>query len=391
MNQQLLIAGGGIGGLAAALAAARAGWESSVFEQATAFGEVGAGLQIGPNAARILREWDLLQGDFAQQVARPRSLRIHDALSGRELASMRLDDFERRYGAPYLTAHRADLHAALLDAAQAAGARLHPGAQVLSADNWEGQVHVDLEGGFSAEGDALIGADGLWSRVRRHVVGPAEPRFTGHVAYRGLALQASLPEPARTNDVCAWLGPRLHLVAYPVRAGEWLNVFCAVDGQAPGDAASWEHPGAQDDLLRAMGPASSAVRGIVEAIPQWRLWALHARRPLKSPAGMARGRIALLGDAAHPMLPYLAQGAGMALEDARALQRELSAELLDGDVQGALRRYAQSRWARCARVQARSQRNAGIFHAGGFVRFGRNLSLRLFGERLLDVPWLYAD
>ena len=387
MIAELLIAGGGIGGLAAALAARRAGWEARLFEQAEAFSEVGAGIQLGPNTTRILREWALLPGELDALVARPTHLCVRDALDGRELGRLRFDAFEGRYGAPYVTVHRADLQQALLHAAQAAGARLCTGRRVEQVSECAEGVRID--GGV--EGDALVVADGVWSRLRQRVAGDVPPRFTGHVAYRALARQADLPPALRASDVKVWLGPKLHLVRYPVRGGEWLNVVCLVEGRLQGDPREWDQAAALADLQAAMGPVCASARELVEAIAQWRLWALNGRAPVRSADEMARGRIGLLGDAAHPMLPYLAQGAGMALEDARELERVLA--VADGrvvDVGTALRRYALSRWQRCARVQARSLRNATIFHASGPLRVARNAAIRLRGEKLLDVPWLYG-
>ncbi|MES2940200.1 MAG: FAD-dependent monooxygenase [Pseudomonadota bacterium] len=388
MTQALLIAGGGIGGLAAALAARRAGWQARLFEQAEAFSEVGAGIQLGPNATRILREWELLDGKLDARVARPGFLSVREASDGGELGRLRLQDFAQRYGAPYFTVHRADLQQALRQAAQDAGAVLVPGRRIESVQASDDAVHVD--GGV--EGDALVVADGVFGRLRQQVIGGDAPHFTGHVAYRALVRQDALPQALRSGDVTVWLGPRLHLVRYPVRGGEFLNVVCLVEGRLQGDPRSWDQDAALADLQAAMGPACTEVRDLVAAIAQWRLWALHGRAPVSSAGQMAHGRIALLGDAAHPMLPYLAQGAGMALEDARELQRVLA--VADGrtlDVPTALRRYALSRWQRVARVQARSQRNATIFHARGLLRLARNASIRLLGERVLDVPWLYQS
>jgi salicylate hydroxylase len=386
VSQALLVAGGGIGGLAAALAARRAGWEARLFEQAEAFCETGAGIQLGPNATRILREWALLDGTLDACVARPACLSVREAADGRELGRLRLDGFAQRYGAPYVTAHRADLQQALHRAAQDAGAVLVTGRRIESVQE-DGDV-VRVDGGV--EGDALVIADGVFGRLRQQVIGGEPPRFTGHVAYRALVRQDALPQALRSGDVTVWLGPRLHLVRYPVRGGDDLNVVCFVEGRLQGDPRSWDQDAALADLQAAMGPACTEVRELVAAIAQWRLWAMHDRAPVSSSEQMVRGRIALLGDAAHPMLPYLAQGAGMALEDARELQRVL--KVADGrtlDVPTALRRYALGRWQRCAAVQARSQRNATIFHARGLLRLGRNASIRLLGERVLDVPWLY--
>jgi salicylate hydroxylase len=384
MTQQLLIAGGGIGGLAAAIAARRAGWEVRLFEQSPVFSEAGAGIQLGPNATAILREWGLLDGPLAANPARPQHLRVRDATSGAELACLRLGDaIASRYGAPYLTFHRADLHAALLRAAGEGGARVQAGQRIQEVRCDEEAVRVAVAGLDAIEGDAMVGADGIWSRIRASVVPPgAAPAATGHLAWRSLARQADLPEHMRSQDVTAWLGPRMHLVTYPVRGGEWLNLVCVVQGRLQGDAQDWDHTGDAPALEAAVGGAGSQVRDRLSAMTGWRLWVLHDRAPLRGAHEMAAGRVALLGDAAHPMRPYLAQGAGMALEDARELQRVLA--LADGRTIDAL-----SRWQRCARVQRRSRRNGMIFHAGGPLRWGRDAAMRLLGERLLDLPWLY--
>jgi salicylate hydroxylase len=214
---------------------------------------------------------------------------------------------------------------------------------------------------------------------------------TGHLAYRALVPQHALPKALRTRHVTAWLGPRLHVVQYPVRRGELQNLVVIVQGPAPNDLENWDHAANGADLETALKGTCTAlqqvVRGVVQAGGGWRLWPLCDRPPVRGPNEMAQGVVALLGDAAHPMRPYLAQGAGMAIEDAAELQRALA--MHDLDVPLRLRRYALNRWQRNARVQARSTRNGRIFHATGPVRWARDASLRLLGERLLDVPWLY--
>jgi salicylate hydroxylase len=179
-------------------------------------------------------------------------------------------------------------------------------------------------------------------------------------------------------------------VCYPVRGGDYMNVVAIVESQHRGPPPQdWNQIGTAADLLHATGPVAAPLRTLIDALPGWRLWALHDRDPVRSARELARGRMALLGDAAHPMLPYLAQGASMAIEDAA----ELAAQLQRGDartVPAALQRYAENRWKRCAQVQARARRNAFIFHAGGLMQWGRDISLRLLGERLLDQPWLYG-
>ena len=391
MSRELLVAGGGIGGLAAALAARRAGWEARVFEQAAAFSEVGAGIQLGPNATRILLEWELLQGELARQVVAPARLQARDGVDGSELGALELGpSILQRYGAPYLTVHRADLQAALLASTRAAGVRLHTGSR-LGAVEEQGEVVTARTGAARlVEAEALVAADGVWSSLRVDVAGDAPTRPTGQLAYRGLVRQEDLPAALRSNEVTVWLAPRMHLVTYPVRGGEWLNAVCVVEGTQPGDPRDWDYAATQAQLASALGAVCGAVRERIASIPDWSFWVLHARAPVASADEMARGRVALLGDAAHPMRPYLAQGAGMAIEDARELQRVLA--VADGrivDVPTAFRRYALNRWQRVAQVQERSIRNGTIFHATGPLRMARNAAMRMMGQRLLDQPWLY--
>lgn len=391
MTRQVLIAGAGMAGTAAAIAAARSGWEPRLFEQASAFFEAGAGIQLGPNATRLLQAWGL--GAALDDVASfPDALRVMDAADGRQLARGELGAACRsRYGAPYTTLHRADLHALLLTGAAAAGAEVRLSTVIEEVRETEEAV-VLRSGGLEMEGDALLGADGLWSRVRSAVAADPPPRGTGHLAFRTLLGAVGLPTSAYANQVTVWLAPRLHAVAYPVRQGSALNLVVIVEGEAgePPVQQGWDHLAVGADLPRRLGAPCAALRDLVAAAPSWRLWALHDRPAVASADEMAKGRVALLGDAAHPMRPYFAQGAAMALEDAQALGSAL-ALVQDKvvDVPTALRRYALSRWQRCAQVQQRSVRNGQVFHASGPLRWGRNLALRLAGRRLLDQPWLY--
>lgn len=392
MNKQVLIAGAGMGGLSAAIASARAGWQPRVFEQAGGFTEVGAGIQLGPNATRVLQAWDLGPA-LARVAAFPSRLSVRSAASGAILAQMQLGDaVAGRYGAPYATVHRADLHGLLLEGARSAGAELMVDARIESVSDSAGAVLAAFSGSapHEIEGDALVGADGLWSRVREQLWADGPPAPTGHLAFRTLIAQQELPAGLRSGEVSVWLGPRLHVVAYPVASGQWLNVVAVVQGTAPGDSEDWDHAAAGADLQPALGATCPPLQDLVRAAPAWRLWVLHERPPLRGPQAMSHGRVALLGDAAHPMRPYLAQGAGMAIEDAQELGRCLAmAKERIADPATALRRYALNRWERCARVQRQAQRNGRIFHATGPVQWGRDLSLRLLGERLLDQPWLY--
>jgi salicylate hydroxylase len=393
MTRQALIVGGGIGGLAAATAAVRAGWEARLFERADRFSEAGAGIQLGPNATRILFGWGLRE-ELENIAAFPERLRVRSALDGRALGMLELGDpFARRYGAPYATVHRADLQQLLLDTARARGVELRLASPVRDATVQGEAVLLDGPGGKQIEGDALVGADGLWSAVRGSVATDGPPRDTGHVAYRALAAQRDLPARVRGFDVRVWLGPRLHVVAYPVRGGERLNVVVLVEGSASGsNLRDWDQAATFSALQAAAGPLCPELQELLIAMPGWRLWALHDRDPVRGADDIARGPIALMGDAAHPMLPYFAQGAGMAIEDAKELERAFVA-VRDGvaDVPLALRRYALNRWQRVARVQALSRRNGWIFHARGPHRWARDMALRLRSPRGLDQPWLYQD
>ncbi|MEO5659087.1 MAG: FAD-dependent monooxygenase [Polaromonas sp.] len=401
MTRQVLIAGGGIGGLAAALAASRAGWQVRLHECASLFSEFGAGVQLGPNVMKVLQGWGL-QAELARVAAFPHRLQVRDAVSGRELGVLPLGERAvQKYGAPYATLRRADLHGLLL---QAVEMRDQVAINLYSAvDSYadSGQaVTLQITEGPNARqqevaGAALIGADGLWSRVRQQLLNDAAPRITGHLAYRAMVRQADLPERLRSQQVTSWLGPRLHAVQYPVRGGEWLNVVVIVQGQVAGDLQDWNHHANAAELQKMMRAMSAALRELIDAVTEcggktaaaWRLWPLCDRPPMSSARQQAQGRVALLGDAAHPMRPYLAQGAGMAIEDAAELESVLAQGL---DVPTLLQRYASNRWQRNARVQARSVRNGQIFHAQGPLRWGRDASMKLLGEKLLDLPWLYG-
>ena len=392
MNLPVLVAGGGIGGLGAALALARQGQPVNLLEQAPHFHEVGAGLQLGPNAVRVLADWGLLPA-LQEAAAFPDALRVRDARSGRDLGRLRLGPAAvARHGQPYACVHRADLHA-LLQRAVAAEPLVswRLGAR---AESWQlreaGGVALRLASGDTLMAPALIGCDGLWSRVRESGFGAAPPLRTGHLAYRGLIAADALPAALRQPDIGVWLGPRLHVVHYPVRRGEAFNLVAIVHGNADGgDASSWSQAADATELQAALGPVCGALGDWLAAVPAWTRWVLHDRDPLLSSHGMARGPVALLGDAAHPMRPYLAQGAAMALEDAWTLGH-LAAGASAADWPERLAAYAQARWARNARVQRRSRRNGQIFHATGALRLGRDTAMAWLGERLLDNPWLYG-
>lgn len=398
MSLQLLIVGGGIGGLAAALALGRSGHRVDVLEQAARFEEFGAGIQLGPNVVRRLRALGVEEA-LKVVAARPTRLCIRSAPSGEELARMAFDAARvRRYGAPYFCVHRADLHALLLAALQAQGlsqVQLHTGARVSRIATRGGEaVCASADDTRAWEADGLVGADGVWGATRTRVIEhDTPPHRTGHTAWRALLPQGQLPQALRSDRIQVWLGAQLHVVAYPVRAGDFLNVVVLAEAATPEgagqDARSWDQAASLGILQQATQRSCAGLQALLEAVPAWRAWTLHDRAPLRGPAQMAQERIALLGDAAHPMLPYLAQGAGMAIEDAVSLA-EVLVDVGAAQLPVAFAQYAERRWARNSRVQARARRNARIFHATGALRLGRDLAMRLGGSRVLDVPWLYA-
>jgi salicylate hydroxylase len=297
---------------------------------------------------------------------------------------------QQRYGAPYATLHRADLLALLHTAVLQTSTHLQLDHALQHFSQGPLGVAVGCSTPEEVRGDALVGADGLWSPVRQWLLHDGPPRSTGHLAYRALVRQADLPHNLRSQHVTAWLGPEMHVVQYPVCGGDWLNVVAFVHGQLPSQHASlehWDHSTNAADLRANLASACAPLQDLLQAIAAWRLWVMCDRPPMAGAHQQAQGRVALLGDAAHPMRPYLAQGAGMAIEDAAALASVLQP---GADIPAALAGYARQRWQRNARVQARAIRNGRIFHAKGLVRWGRDRAMQLGGERLLDLPWLYG-
>ena len=389
MSLEIAIAGGGVGGLAAALALSRSGHQVELFEKAAIFNEVGAGIQLGPNATRLLQAWGLTNALRACSFS-PQRLQVKSAVSSQVLGELTLGSaMAARYGAPYVTLHRADLHGLLLQAVQQSAVVLHTDSAVPSFQQTAQTVSLQTNHGVQ-DTDVLIAADGLWSSTRGLLLNDGLPRRTGHLAYRALIQQAALPERLRSHNVTAWLGPNMHAVQYPVRSGDWLNVVVFIHGNVPSDFQNWNHSANAADLKEALQGSCAALQDLLQAVPDWRLWVMHDRPPMQGAHQMAQGRVELLGDAAHPMRPYLAQGAGMAIEDAAELGWVLAAAT-SANAPVALQHYAANRWQRNARVQARALRNGQIFHATGPTRWGRDATIKLMGERLLDMPWLYGQ
>jgi salicylate hydroxylase len=383
----VLVAGGGIGGMAAALTLARAGLRVTVLEQAPAPAEVGAGLQLGPNATRLLIRHGL-GAELAAAGFAPEAAAIRDGRTGRVLVRMALGRAaEDRWRAPYLQLHRADLLALLAGAAGAAGAEIRNGARV-SACREEGEtVAVDLATGVTLRGRALVGADGIASTVRAALHGPGRPRFTGEACWRATLPAAALPPGLVAPEATIWAGPDGHVVTYLLRGGSLVNLV-AVTALPGWEAEGWSEPGEPARLRAAFAGWHGDVTRLLDRVAGCTLWAFRAIAPLPF---WRSGRIALLGDACHPMLPYFAQGAAMAIEDAAVLARCLA----DHPVPAALARYETLRRGRATRVQHASARNGRLFHARGPARHLAFAPLAL-ATRLVPAAlprafdWLYG-
>ncbi|GMG84861.1 FAD-dependent monooxygenase [Paralimibaculum aggregatum] len=353
--RRALVAGGGIGGLAAALALARSGWSVALFEKAERFGEVGAGLQMSPNACKVLR-WLGLYDRIAEGAAQPGAATMRDGHTGAPIYRVLLGEAaEARWGAPYLHVHRADLHAALLDAAREAGVELHTGAPVASYGTRPEGARLKLEDGSIHTGAVLIAADGLRSPLRRVLNGPESAHFSGQIAWRGTIPAEWVPEGLVAPEATVWAGPGRHLVTYYLRGRSLVN-FVAVEERAERVEEDWSGAGEADRLRAGFAGWHDDVQTLLAAVERPFVWGLFERA---EQVRWCDGPVALLGDAAHAMLPFMAQGAAMALEDAAELVRALSEH---PRVPDALLAYEAARWDRVTRVQAQSRSNGMLFH-----------------------------
>lgn len=386
-QSRVLIVGGGIGGLTTAIALARNGMRATLLERSVFADETGAGIQLGPNATRILASLGVL--DAVETVAfKPDVLRLFDGVTGGALASVPLGSVaEQRYGAPYLTFHRADLHAALLAACQGIEAiDLRDGFDVTEVESLADGVTAIGADGSQVRGSSLVAADGIWSRLRDRIAPHASLRFSGATAWRALLPRDQVPAPFDAPNAGLWLGPRAHLVHYPVRGGKDLNIVAVVEGGSA--KQGWNLRAEPGGLLPAFHRWASPAKALLEGIESWRCWSLFRLKPLHR---WTNKRVALLGDAAHPVLPYLAQGAALAIEDAVALAASLKTR--GGDPASAFALYQSLRMRRAARVQAQAARFGRIYHLRGPAALARNFVLkRRRAETLLrGFDWLYGD
>ncbi|MFG1347347.1 FAD-dependent monooxygenase [Xanthobacter autotrophicus DSM 431] len=376
-----VIVGAGIGGLACAIALRRAGLTVQVVEQARKLKEVGAGLQLTPNATRILRDFGLL-ARLEQVAVAPRSLDVRDGRSGATITRAHYGPAVTRYGAPFLVVHRADLQNLLADAARAEGAILTLGSDLTAVEPSFGGVRAVVKQGENllAHGaDILVGADGVRSAVRAHLGVKDPPVFA-----RRLAFRATVPVPDRhPPDVRLYLGRDAHLVVYPVKGGQMLNLVAIVKQTEP--VARWSAPGDSAAVHAAFASWAPEVRKLLQSASHFLCWGLYDIDPLPR---WSSGRVALLGDAAHAMLPFLAQGAAQAIEDAACLARSIETQT---DAASALKAYETERRGRTARIQSEARRNGIVYHLSGPPRIARDLVLRSTGAGLLDrYGWIYG-
>lgn len=381
----ILVVGGGIGGLAAALALSRQGLSSHVLEKNDAFGEVGAGIQLGPNVFRMFERLGLTEA-IRRVAVFPEALVMNDALSGDTITRIPLGEaIEQRFGYPYGVIYRPDLHQALLAACESVPLiRLSLQQAVVSCREHENGVDAITASGESHPGSALIGADGLWSGVRQQLLGDIPPRVSGHIAYRAVLPAAEVPVRNQLNQVVLWAGPRTHLVHYPLHRGELFNLVAVFHSARYEEG--WDTYGDATELTAHFSGQHPGVLRMLEKIDEWRMWVLCDREPISD---WSKGRITLLGDAAHPMLQYLAQGACMAIEDAVCLADRIVRH--DSDFPAAFLDYQSSRYLRTARVQLTARFYGEVYHATDAVRDLRRIMLanRKTDQAYEGVAWLY--
>jgi salicylate hydroxylase len=392
-SRTIIIAGAGIGGLTAALALAQRGFRVVILEKAERLEEAGAGLQLSPNASRALIDLGL-EPRLKSIAVTPDAISIMSAQSGGEIARLPLGDAATfRAGAPYWIVHRADLQSALLaQVRDSSEIELRLGCQFEDAAIHAKGIAVGQRRGMSRQQEtalALIGADGVWSQLRHQLFPQTQPKFSGLIAWRGTIDARQLPRELAPRRVQLWMGPNAHLVAYPISGGRRINMVAVVPGtwSRPG----WSEPGDPNDIKdRFSSRWPSASRMMIRAVDEWRRWALFT---IRDGGVWNSGPMALLGDAAHAMLPFAAQGAGMAIEDAMVLAKCLSENSADGaaGITASLERYAGLRRSRVARMQRHARQSERIYHLRAPAAYARDLVIKVSSaQRLLSrQDWIY--
>lgn len=387
LDRPILVAGGGIGGLAAALGLARKGFDVVVLERAAELGEIGAGIQLGPNAFHSFDHLGIGEAARAMAVFIDQ-LRLMDAMTGEEITHIDLGEpFRNRFGNPYAVVHRGDLHGVFLRACREHDRiGLRVGSEVLGYEQNGSGVTVRLASGETISGSLLIGADGLWSRIRAQVVGDGPPRVSGHTTYRSVIPTEAMPEDLRWNAATLWAGPRCHIVHYPLSGWKTFNLVVTFHNDAPEPVAG--KPVSEEEVMAGFTHVSERAKTIIRHGTDWRLWVLCDREPVET---WIDGRVVLLGDAAHPMMQYFAQGACMAMEDAVCLSAMLAATPEDPD--RALAAYQTQRVVRTTRVVLGSRAIGDhIYHPEGAHALARNSVMRAksSNDYYDHLAWLYG-
>lgn len=380
-----LIAGGGIGGLVCALALAGQGLYSRVLEQAPEFTEIGAGIQLGPNLVRAIDRIGL-KDEVLSDAWFPENLVLRDAVDGSEVTCIPAGDgLRNRFGQPYALTHRADLLAVLVAACrESRHIQLLTDHRVVRIADRDDHVTVEFEDKPAMTGVGLVGADGLWSRVREHVIGDGQPIPVGAIAYRAVVPASEVPVELWSPDMTVWGGQHTHLVHYPLRRGTLYNLVAVFDSDRYTEG--YDEVGDPDELWRHFRDDHASVRALLERIDTWKYWVLCDRDARR---GWTKGRVTLLGDAAHPTLQYLAQGAAMAVEDAVCLAHELAKA--DGDPAVAFARYEDRRVLRTGRAQIMARVYGDVIHAANVARELRKqwLAARTPEQSWNGMAWLY--
>jgi 2-polyprenyl-6-methoxyphenol hydroxylase-like FAD-dependent oxidoreductase len=385
-KRPILIAGGGIGGLATALALAQKGIASLVLEKASQLGEIGAGIQLGPNAFHCFDRLGV--GEAARGMAvYIDHLRLMDAMADGEICHIDLDEaFRARYGNPYAVVHRGDLHGVLLKACRDhALIDLEVSSEVTGYGQDGTSVAAKLGNGKTVVGTALIGADGLWSNVRRQVVGDGSPRVSGHTTYRSVIPTEQMPEDLRWNAATLWAGPKCHIVHYPLSGWKVFNLVVTYHNDAPEPVAG--KPVSVEEVRRGFTHVCERAQTIIRHGVDWKMWVLCDRDPVDK---WVDGNVALLGDAAHPMLQYMAQGACMAMEDGVCLADALATH---DTLAAGLENYRARRVLRTARVQLTSRAMGDhVYHPAGPHAALRNaiMSAKSQAQWYETLDWLYG-
>jgi 3-hydroxybenzoate 6-monooxygenase len=366
--QPIVIAGAGIGGLSAALALSRKGFAVTVFERASAIREVGAGIQLGPNAFRIFASWGL-EGRMADIAFAPRAIRFRDSTSGRDIFRQDLGpSFVRRFGHPYRVAYRVDVQRVLLESLPVSAVTLRTGEGVSRFTEDHDSVLVTTDRGEVIRAAALIGADGLWSETRQAIIGDGKPLEHGHVAYRAVIPSNSLKGEIASDEVQVWMGPGHHAVCYKLRRGELFNLVAIIESRA--HTEGWDNAPDLHELEASFANACPPLRELLPLLRDSRVWVLRDRTPVR---GWSRGPVTLLGDAAHPTLPYVAQGACMAIEDAMCLADHFALEA--PHFSAACLGYERERFSRTACIQTASRETGRLDHLTGEAARARDAAL----------------